>query len=134
MTIRESIEKAIAQSGMTKKEIALRLGVNYSQFCNFVKGTGSLSGRYFDQIFDILGLEVRIKPKKQKRYSLEDVYMFVALDSKRYDYDECERYIEEAGWQSWMNDFVEKDEPTERELKDIEKIQREAFFASHQNR
>ena len=44
-----------------------------------------------------------------------------------YTRDELERYTAEAGWQDWMEEFVDGEEATQAELKRIEDVQREMF-------
>lgn len=49
-----------------------------------------------------------------------------------YGADEFERYIAEAGWQSWMQDYTgatDGEELTEREILNIEEVQRKMWNA-----
>ena len=55
---------------------------------------------------------------------------------KKYPEDQFELYKAEAGWQDWMNEYTEaneEDPASEREIKEIEKIQKELWNESHNN-
>lgn len=56
------------------------------------------------------------------------------LANSCYKENEFELYVAEAGWEDWMEDFVESDEPTERELERIKDIQREAWDEYWENK
>lgn len=56
------------------------------------------------------------------RYRIEQ---FIKKDMKSYD--DFNKYINDAGWQDWMNEYVEGEEPTEEELRYIESIQYGVF-------
>ena len=49
--------------------------------------------------------------------------------ASRYDKDEFELYVSEAGWQDWLEDFVSEDEeePDEKEVETINIVLRQAW-------
>jgi hypothetical protein len=52
----------------------------------------------------------------------------------RYNPDEFNLYTTEAGWETWMNDYTtaqEDEMASEKELAEIEKIQRELWTQAH---
>ena len=54
------------------------------------------------------------------------------LSARNYEY--CEEFIREIGWEPWMEEFTEvaDDEiPSERELENITKVLKEAFEKAH---
>ena len=56
----------------------------------------------------------------------------IVEESVKVYYDNChnndfEEYLSFAGWESWMESFVEDEEPTDAEIERIEKVQRTVF-------
>lgn len=52
----------------------------------------------------------------------------------RYNSDEFQIYMDEAGWEDWMNEYTEAsegDEISEREIKKIVQIQNELWNEVH---
>jgi hypothetical protein len=47
--------------------------------------------------------------------------------AKKYDADEMQLFIDELGWQDWMEDFAEGEEPTEAEMNRIDCVLEDAF-------
>jgi len=66
MTIREAIKTAIEKKNLSKKKISEELGINYQQFCNYLIGKQTLSGRYFDPLFERLGIEIQLPVVRDK--------------------------------------------------------------------
>lgn len=62
------------------------------------------------------------------------IYKQLVAEAKRYGPSEFKRYVSDAGWESWMEDYtaVEDDEePSEREMDNIKKVQREIWNVAH---
>jgi hypothetical protein len=54
--------------------------------------------------------------------------------AKKYNKDEFNRFLDDEGWQDWMNGFTnepEEEKILEREIKEIKSIQKELFEIAH---
>lgn len=49
------------------------------------------------------------------------------LEKSCYKDTEFMLYTAEAGWEDWMDEFIQDEEPTEKELKTLTEIQKEAW-------
>lgn len=58
--------------------------------------------------------------------TLEQEYK-IAQKMKNYKENQFKLYLDETGWEDWMNEIVSDGEPTELEIKKIEKIQKEIW-------
>lgn len=52
----------------------------------------------------------------------------IAKKMKNYKENQFKLYLDETGWEDWMNEFVSDGEPTESEIKKIEKIQKDIWW------
>ena len=52
----------------------------------------------------------------------------IAQSMKKYKESDFKLYLDETGWEDWMNEFVSDGEPTESEIKKIEKIQKDIWW------
>ena len=52
----------------------------------------------------------------------------IAQKMKNYKENQFKLYIDETGWEDWMNEIASDGEPTELEIKKIEKIQKDIWW------
>lgn len=52
--------------------------------------------------------------------------------ARNYSEDEYQRYVDEVGFEDWMKEFMDGEELTEREEKEINKVLEEAFKLSNE--
>lgn len=52
----------------------------------------------------------------------------IAQKMKKYKENQFKLYLDETGWEDWMNELVSEGEPTESEIKKIEKIQKDIWW------
>ena len=52
----------------------------------------------------------------------------IAESMKKYKESDFKLYLDETGWEDWMDEFVSDGEPTESEIKKIEKIQKDIWW------
>ncbi len=63
----DEIREAVDASGLSRYAIAKALGVAESTMSRFMSGHGGLSMNYLDQLADLIGLHVIVKPSKKQR-------------------------------------------------------------------
>lgn len=70
-----------------------------------------------------------------KNGGISDEWKAVIIQTARnYDDNEYERFLAECGWQPWMENYTTADDGemcSEREVKEIEEIQRELWEVAH---
>lgn len=54
--------------------------------------------------------------------------------ARNYSEDEYRRYVDEVGFEDWMEEFIDGEEVTEREGDEINKVLKEAFELSKEQR
>lgn len=52
----------------------------------------------------------------------------IAQKMKKYKETQFKLYLDEIGWEDWMDELVSDKEPTESEIKKIEKIQKDIWW------
>ena len=52
----------------------------------------------------------------------------IAQNMKKYSENQFKLYCDETGWEDWMDEIVSGEEPTEIEIKKIEKIQKDIWW------
>lgn len=52
----------------------------------------------------------------------------IAQTMKKYKKNQFKLYLDETGWEDWMDELVSDGEPTESEIKKIEKIQKDIWW------
>ena len=52
----------------------------------------------------------------------------IAQSMKKYSENQFKLYCDETGWENWMEEIVSDGEPTELEIKKIEKIQKDIWW------
>jgi hypothetical protein len=52
----------------------------------------------------------------------------IAKRMEKYKESEFRLYLDETGWEDWMDEFASDEEPTESEIKKIEKIQKDIWW------
>lgn len=55
------------------------------------------------------------------------------INSLGYDQNDYHRFEAEYGWSSWMEDYCEDEDPTEREIEEINEVLREAWNRAFDN-
>jgi DNA-binding phage protein len=65
--ITELLQDAIRESGTSRYRISRTSGVDQAVLCRFLKGQSSLSFETADRILDALGLEVVIRPRRERK-------------------------------------------------------------------
>jgi len=61
----DQIRQAVLTCGMTRYFLSQKSGVDEAVLCRFVHGKQGLSMESLDAIAEVLGLEIRIRPKEQ---------------------------------------------------------------------
>jgi len=51
----------------------------------------------------------------------------ISQNMRKYNKNEFKLYLDETGWEDWMEKFVSDGNPTESEIKKIEKIQKDIW-------
>lgn len=64
--IGETIKQRTTELGMSRYEVERMTGISYNQLMNIEKGQ-STSTRLLSNLFEKLGLEIKIKAKKNKK-------------------------------------------------------------------
>jgi transcriptional regulator with XRE-family HTH domain len=65
--LRVAIQEAIWERGIQQAELARLVGLSEAQVSRFRRGERSLSFEAIDRVFDVLGLEVVIRPRERER-------------------------------------------------------------------
>lgn len=52
----------------------------------------------------------------------------IAQTMKKYKENQFKLYLDETGWEDWMDELISDEEPTELEIKKIEKIQKDIWW------
>jgi transcriptional regulator with XRE-family HTH domain len=59
------LRRAIAESGLSRYAVSVRSGVDQAALSRFMAGKRGLSLDSVDKLVDVLGLEVRTRPKRK---------------------------------------------------------------------
>jgi transcriptional regulator with XRE-family HTH domain len=63
--IRERIQEAIRDTGLTQRELSRATGVDETMLSRFNHGLREMSFKSIDQLLDRLGLEIVIRPRRE---------------------------------------------------------------------
>jgi transcriptional regulator with XRE-family HTH domain len=66
MMIRERIQEAIRDTGLTQREVSRATGVDETMLSRFNHGLREMSFKSIDQLLDRLGLEIVIRPRRER--------------------------------------------------------------------
>jgi hypothetical protein len=70
---------------------------------------------------------IRKKIKYENKKMTEKQEKKIAQSMKKYSKNQFKLYLDETGWEDWMDQFVSDGNPTESEIKKIEKIQKDIW-------
>ena len=65
-TVTETLRKAIANSGLSSREIARRCGLDHGRVARFVKGERQVTGRAVDALAKMFGLKLTKERRTKK--------------------------------------------------------------------
>ena len=65
--IRERIQEAIRDTGLTQREVSRATGVDETMLSRFNHGLREMSFKSIDQLLDRLGLEIVIRPRRERK-------------------------------------------------------------------
>jgi transcriptional regulator with XRE-family HTH domain len=64
--IRERIQEAIRDTGLTQREVSRAIGINETMLSKFNHGLREMSFKSIDQLLDRLGLEIVNRPRRAR--------------------------------------------------------------------
>jgi transcriptional regulator with XRE-family HTH domain len=65
--LRVAVQEAIWSGGVPQAELARRAGMSQAMMSRFLRGERFLSPEAIDKVLDVLGLEIVIRPRRERK-------------------------------------------------------------------
>jgi transcriptional regulator with XRE-family HTH domain len=65
--LRSTVQEAIWKRGLQQAELARQAGMSQAAISRFLRGERFLSPEAIDEVVDVLGLEIVIRPRRERK-------------------------------------------------------------------